>query len=89
MLSFECMVVCRNKFKLPHFQIYIDRAYIDAFQEKHHVAMRAEYEQAKAEGKIPTFWQLLKANPILFTLYWVTIIGVAALTLIPVFAFFN
>lgn len=65
------------------------RALIDEFQQEHSLAMRDEYEQAKRDGKIPTFWQLLRSNPVLFVSYWVLILAVLLLTLVPMFQFFR
>lgn len=65
------------------------RELIDAFQLQHTAKMRDEFEQAKREGRIPTFWQLLSSNPIAFVLYWLLILGIVAVTLIPVYTFFN
>jgi hypothetical protein len=65
------------------------RALIDDFQQTHSVKMRDEFEQAKREGRIPTFWQLLASNPIAFIMYWVLILGIVAVTLIPIYTFFN
>ena len=64
------------------------RALIDAFQAEHTATMRDEFEQAQREGKIPTFWQLLRSNPWLFMAYWGLIIAVALLTVVPMFQFF-
>lgn len=65
------------------------RKLIDEFQQAHSLKMRDEFEQAKAEGKIPTFWQLIRSNPILYVSYWGLIVMVLALTLLPIFGFFN
>ncbi|EAR10684.1 DUF6164 family protein [Reinekea blandensis] len=64
------------------------RELIDKFQATHSTAMRDEFEQAKRDGKIPTFWQLLKSSPLLFIAYWGLIIAVALLTVVPMFQFF-
>ena len=65
------------------------RQLIDEFQQSHLIAMRAQYEQAKKDGLVPTFWQLLRASPFVFISYWVLILAVAALTLFPMFGFFD
>lgn len=65
------------------------RRLIDEFQQTHSAKMRDEFEQAKREGRIPTFWQLLRTNPIMFGLYWVLILVILFLTIIPVYSFFN
>ena len=65
------------------------RAIIDEFQQTHHLKMRTEYEQAKEAGLVPTFWQLLRASPLVFITYWVLILAVAGLTIFPMFGFFN
>lgn len=65
------------------------RELIDDFQQQHYASMRAEFDQAKRDGLIPTFWQLLRSNPILFFSYWALILAVLFLTLVPMFHFFG
>lgn len=65
------------------------RKLIDQFQAEYSQKMRDEFIQAKAEGKIPTFWQLIRSNPILYVSYWGLIAVVALLTVLPIFGFFN
>ena len=65
------------------------RELIDAFQQNHTEQMRAQYDQAKKDGLVPTFWQLLRASPLVFVTYWLLIAVVAALTLFPMFGFFH
>jgi hypothetical protein len=65
------------------------RALIDEFQQQHTLTMRAEYDEAKKEGRIPTFWQLLRGSPVAFISYWVLILAVAALSIFPIFGFFD
>lgn len=65
------------------------RELIDAYQSHHADAMRQQFRLDKAEGRIPSFWQLLKANPFMFLLYWLIILAVATITILPMFHFFN
>jgi hypothetical protein len=65
------------------------RQLIDEYQKEHTQKMRSEFDKAKADGLVPSFWQLLRMNPLLFTAYWLLILIVAGLTILPVFAFFN
>lgn len=64
------------------------RAIIDEFQEMYTQESRDLYETEKRAGRIPTFWQLLASNPLLFLSYWALIIAVAVLTVLPMFVFF-
>lgn len=65
------------------------RGIIEAFQATYLEESRAQYEQDKAAGRIPTFWQLIRSNPILYISYVGLIAVVAALTLLPLFAFWK
>lgn len=65
------------------------RAVIDEFQKTHAANMREEFDQALRDGKIPTFWQLLRGNPLMFLAYWALIGAVLFLTLVPMFQFFG
>ena len=65
------------------------RGLIEVFQIEHQRQSRAQFELDKAEGRIPTFWQLIRSNPILYISYVGLIIVVAALTILPIFAFWK
>jgi hypothetical protein len=65
------------------------RELIEVFQVEHQKQSRAQFELDKAEGRIPTFWQLIRSNPILYVSYVGLIIVVAALTILPIFAFWK
>ncbi len=65
------------------------RELIDSFQQNYTTKMRTEFEQAKEDGLVPTFWQLLRASPFIVVTYWLLIIAVAALTIFPMFSFFH
>jgi hypothetical protein len=65
------------------------RKVIDEFQQAHSKQMQQDYEAAKAEGRIPSFWQLIRSNPILYVSYWGLIVMVLVFSIIPIFGFFN
>jgi len=65
------------------------RQFIEPFQQDFTKKMREQFEIDKREGRIPTFWQLINANPIMFITYWALIIAVLAITILPIYGFFN
>lgn len=64
------------------------RALIDAFQLEYSQKARAQYEQDKLDGKIPTFWQLLKQNPTTVILYWILIGFILFISTVPIIRYF-
>lgn len=61
------------------------RALIDAFQVAHQKQSRAQFERDKKAGRVPTFGDLLRSNPILYISYLGLIFVVLAFTLVPLF----
>lgn len=65
------------------------RALIDEFQREHQQKMRAQFEADKSAGNIPTFWQLLRANPVAMLGYWAIILFILFVSIVPIYRFFN
>lgn len=65
------------------------RGLIEVFQQEYQRQSRAQYERDKAEGRIPSFWQLIRSNPILYISYIGLIIVIVVLTLLPIVAFWK
>ena len=65
------------------------RQLIDAFQAEYQHQSRAQFEQDKAAGRIPTFWQLLRSKPILYISCIGLIVMILLLTLMPLLLFWK
>jgi len=65
------------------------RQLIEDFQVDHRLKLAEAFKADQAAGRIPSFWQLLKANPIMYILYWVLILAVLAISTVPIYHFFN
>ncbi len=65
------------------------REAIDSFQKTHRIKMEQQYQRDKENGNIPTVWQILRANPVMYFMYWVLIIAILIISIVPIFSFFN
>jgi hypothetical protein len=65
------------------------RQIINTFQVEHSKAMRSQYKDDLKAGRVPTFWQLLRSNPVMFTTYWILIAVVLFISVVPIYRFFN
>ena len=63
------------------------RQLIDQFQEQHQQTMRQRYLNDRAEGRLPTFWQLIRTQPLLYLGYWALIIAIAIISFLPILHF--
>lgn len=65
------------------------RKLINEFQVDHASTMRAQFEAEKKAGQVPSFWQLLRASPVMVITYCMLIAAVLLLSIVPIYRFFN
>ena len=69
--------------------VFEARKLINEFQTAHTTAMRAEFEDEKKAGNIPSFWQLLRTSPVMVITYCALIAAVLLISIVPIYRFFN